>query len=157
MGQGIFLGSYYTYWSCYMYWPHGMCYSHLGNEVCNGAISITQRGYISDRCKVNPVGQWGKILVMAMGFVDHLGPLWVQIVLDSTWTKAEIFMVVSTFLFAFIGDSLVLCTAQQYVLYINTLGIQRAESTSLDKHVTQCNDTLFACKLLWQIPDRVTY
>ena len=64
-------------------------------------------------------------------------------------------MVVSTFLFAFTGDSLVLYTAQQYVLYINTLGIQRAESTSLDKHVTQCNDTLFACKLLWQIPDRV--
>ena len=23
--------------------------------------------------KVNPIGQWGKILVMAMGFVDHLG------------------------------------------------------------------------------------
>ena len=31
-------------------------------------------GFINDRCKVNPVGQWGKILVMAMGFVDHLGP-----------------------------------------------------------------------------------
>ena len=50
-----------------------MCYSHFGNEVCNGVISITQRGFINDRYKVNPIGQWGKILVMAMGFVDHLG------------------------------------------------------------------------------------
>ena len=53
--------------------PCGMCYSHFGNEVRNGAISITQRGFINDRYKVNPVGQWEKILVMAMGFVDHLG------------------------------------------------------------------------------------
>ena len=53
--------------------PHGMCYSHFVNEVCNGAISITQWGFINDCYKVNPVGQWGKILVMAMGFVDHLG------------------------------------------------------------------------------------
>ena len=45
----------------------GMCYSHFGNEVCNGAISIRQRGFISD-------WKWRKILVMAMGFVDHLGP-----------------------------------------------------------------------------------
>jgi hypothetical protein len=44
-----------------------MCYSHLGNEVGNGAISITQQGFINDRYKVNPIGQWGKILVMAMG------------------------------------------------------------------------------------------
>jgi hypothetical protein len=44
-----------------------MCYSHFGNEVCNGAISIRQRSFINDRYKVNPVGQWGKILVMAMG------------------------------------------------------------------------------------------
>ena len=53
--------------------PHGMCYSLLGNGVCNGAISITQWGFISDYCKVKPIGQWGKILVMAMGIVDHLG------------------------------------------------------------------------------------
>ena len=55
--------------------PQGMYYSHLGcgNGVRNGAISITQRGFINDRYKVNPVSQWGKILVMAMGFVDHLG------------------------------------------------------------------------------------
>ena len=52
--------------------PHGMCYSHLGNGVRNGAISITQWGFINDRYKVNPIGQWGKILVMAMGFVDYL-------------------------------------------------------------------------------------
>ena len=50
-----------------------MSYSHFDNEVHNGAISITQRGFINDRYKVNPVGQWGKILVMSMGFVDHLG------------------------------------------------------------------------------------
>ena len=50
-----------------------MCYSHLGNGVCNGAISITQWGFISDDYKVKFMGQWGKILVMAMGFVDHLG------------------------------------------------------------------------------------
>ena len=50
-----------------------MCYSHFGNGVRNGAISITQWGFINDRYKVNPVGQWGKIMVMAMGFVDHLG------------------------------------------------------------------------------------
>ena len=52
-----------------------MSYSHsVINEVRNGAISITQRGFIHDRYKVNPAGQWGKILVMAMAFVDHLGP-----------------------------------------------------------------------------------
>ena len=50
-----------------------MLYSHYGNGVRNGAISITQRGFISDYYKVKPIGQWGKILVMAMGFVDHLG------------------------------------------------------------------------------------
>jgi hypothetical protein len=32
-----------------------------------------QWGFINDRFKVNPIVQWGKILVMAMGFVDHLG------------------------------------------------------------------------------------
>ena len=50
--------------------PHGTCYSHFGYVVLNGAISITQWGFINDRYRV---GQWGKILVMAMGFVDHLG------------------------------------------------------------------------------------
>ena len=54
--------------------PHSVCYCHFGNEVCNGAISIMQLGLIKNRYKVNPVGQWGKILVMAMGFVDHFGP-----------------------------------------------------------------------------------
>ena len=68
--------------------PHGMCYSHFGNGVRNGAISITQFGFINDRYKVNPVGQWGKILVMAMGFVDHLGPLWVhcfRLYMNKSW------------------------------------------------------------------------
>ena len=57
-----------------------MCFSHFHvAEVCNGAISITQHGFINDPYKVNPVGQWGKILVMVLGFVDHLGlVLWVQ-------------------------------------------------------------------------------
>jgi hypothetical protein len=53
--------------------PHGMCYSHFGKGVRNGAISITQWGFINDSYKVNPVGQWEKIMVIAMGFVDHLG------------------------------------------------------------------------------------
>jgi hypothetical protein len=51
-----------------------MCYSHFDNKVHNGAISITQQGLINKCYKVNPVGQWGKFLVMAMGFIDHLGP-----------------------------------------------------------------------------------
>ena len=54
--------------------PHGMCYSHFGNGFRNGAISIMQLGFINDRYKINPVGQCGKILEVAMGFVDHLGP-----------------------------------------------------------------------------------
>ena len=53
--------------------PHGMCYSHYGNGVRNGAISIAQWGLLSDCYKVNPIGQWGKILVIVMGFVDTLG------------------------------------------------------------------------------------
>ena len=48
-----------------------MCYSHFGNEVHNGAISITQRGFINDCYKVNPVGQWEKILAMAMGVMKN--------------------------------------------------------------------------------------
>ena len=50
-----------------------MCNSHFSNEVCNGAISITQWGFNNDHYKINPVGQWGKSLAMTMGFVDHLG------------------------------------------------------------------------------------
>ena len=37
--------------------PHGMCYSHYGNKVHNGAISIAQWGLLSDCYKVNPIGQ----------------------------------------------------------------------------------------------------
>ena len=37
--------------------PHGMCYSHFGNEVRNGPMSIMQPGFINDCYKVNPVGQ----------------------------------------------------------------------------------------------------
>ena len=55
-----------------------MCYSHLGNGVCNGAISITQWGFISDYYKVKSIGQciaMGKNSGNGndMGFVDHLG------------------------------------------------------------------------------------
>ena len=53
-------------------WPHGMCYSHYGNGVRNGAIFIAQWGLLSDCYKVNPIGQWGKIVVIVMGFVDTL-------------------------------------------------------------------------------------
>ena len=40
-----------------------MCYSHFGNGVRNGAISITQWGFINDRYK-------GKNSGNGMGFVD---------------------------------------------------------------------------------------
>ena len=46
--------------------PHGMCYSDLGNGVCNGVIFIMQQGFISGCYKINSIGQAGKILVMAM-------------------------------------------------------------------------------------------
>ena len=51
-----------------------MCYSHLGNGVRNGAISITHWGFIIGCYKVKSIGQWEKNLVMAMGFANHLGP-----------------------------------------------------------------------------------
>ena len=47
-----------------------LSYSHYGNEVRNGAIFITQWGFIND-CN--------KILVMAIGFVDNLGQFVFQI------------------------------------------------------------------------------
>ena len=36
-------------------WPHGMCYSHYGNGVHNGAISIAQWGLLSGCYKVCPL------------------------------------------------------------------------------------------------------
>ena len=59
--------------SCQCHKVPGYVLLRFGNVVSNGAISIKQWGFINERFKVNPVGQWGKILVMAMGFVDHLG------------------------------------------------------------------------------------
>ena len=35
----------------------GMCYSHYGNGVRNGAISIAEWGLLSDCFKVTPIGQ----------------------------------------------------------------------------------------------------
>ena len=49
---------------------HSMCYSRYINGVRNGAISIAHWGLLSDCYKVNPIGQWGKILVIVMGFID---------------------------------------------------------------------------------------
>ena len=49
---------------------HGMCYSHYGNGVLNGAITIAQWGLLSDCHKVNPIGQWGKILPIIVGFAN---------------------------------------------------------------------------------------
>ena len=46
--------------------PHGICNSHFGNEVCNGAISIAQWGFMSDW----PTGKHSGIV---NGFVDHFG------------------------------------------------------------------------------------
>ena len=43
-----------------------MSYSDFGNEVHNGAISITKKGFNIHHFNVNQVGQWGKIPVMAM-------------------------------------------------------------------------------------------
>ena len=37
--------------------PHGMCYSHFGNGVRNGAISIIQWGFINDCYKGWPMGK----------------------------------------------------------------------------------------------------
>ena len=51
-----------------------MCYSHYGNGVRNGAISIARWGLLSDCYKVNPIDQWRKILVIILGFVHTLGP-----------------------------------------------------------------------------------
>ena len=48
--------------------PHGMCLPHFGNGVRNGAISITQRGFINDYYKGNTIGQWGKIMITGIGF-----------------------------------------------------------------------------------------
>ena len=46
-----------------------MCYSHFGNVVHNGAVSITQWGYIIYYYKVNK-HHWpmGKIMITVMGF-----------------------------------------------------------------------------------------
>ena len=71
--------------------PHGMCYSHYVNGVRNGAISIAQWGLLSDCYKANPIGQWGKNLVIVMGFVGTFEPsqwrffknLWPS---QNTWT-----------------------------------------------------------------------
>ena len=60
--------------SCQCHKVPGYVLLRFGNVVSNGAISIKQWGFINERFKVNPVGQWGKILVMTMGFVDHLEP-----------------------------------------------------------------------------------
>ena len=45
-----------------------MCYSNFGNRFRNGAISITQRGFINDHYKVSAIGQWGKTKITVMGF-----------------------------------------------------------------------------------------
>ena len=51
----------------------GMCYSHFGNGVRNGAsISIMQWGFLNDNYKVNPVGQWQHILITVMGFAHAM-------------------------------------------------------------------------------------
>ena len=52
--------------SCQCHKVPGYVLLRFGNVVSNGAISIKQWGFINERFKVNPVGQWGKILVMAM-------------------------------------------------------------------------------------------
>ena len=53
--------------------PHSMCYSHFDNEIRNGAISITQWGFINDYYMVYAVGQWGKIMITVMMFSHTVG------------------------------------------------------------------------------------
>ena len=48
--------------------PHGMCYSHFGNEVCSGAISIRQQGFIN-----NPRWLMGKNSGNSNGVCRSLG------------------------------------------------------------------------------------
>ena len=49
-------------------------YSHLGDGVHNGIISITQWGFISACYKEKSIGQWGKNLVCnGNGVLDNLG------------------------------------------------------------------------------------
>ena len=57
----------------FLHWilPHSICYSHYTNGVCNGATSIAQWGLLSDYYKVNSIGQWKKILVIVIGFVNR--------------------------------------------------------------------------------------
>ena len=51
-----------------------MCYSHFGNGVCNGSISITQQDFTNDYYKANSVGQWGKkIMINAVGSAHTVG------------------------------------------------------------------------------------
>ena len=46
--------------------------NRVGSGVGDGDFSIMQWGLLSDCYKVNPIGQWVKILVIIMGFVDRL-------------------------------------------------------------------------------------
>ena len=50
-----------------------MCYSHFGNEVRNGAISITQWGFINDRYIGKPRWQMGKYSGNVNGVCRSLG------------------------------------------------------------------------------------
>jgi hypothetical protein len=80
-----------------------MCYSHLGNGVRNGAISITQWGFITGSYKVKSIGQWGKILVMAISLLicNHFAR---KVVLQTWiflgWKK----LVLQTQIFFLVGD-----------------------------------------------------
>ena len=53
-----------------------MCYSHFVNGVRNGATSITKWSLLNGYYKVNPIGQWEKILVTGMGFAHTFGQYW---------------------------------------------------------------------------------
>ena len=55
------------------YLTQGMCYSHFGYGVHNGAISSTQRDFIVDYSKINAIGQWGKIMITVVGFAHTVG------------------------------------------------------------------------------------
>ena len=89
-----------------------MCYSHFGNGVRNVAI---------DCYEVNPIGQWGKILVMAMGFVDHLGPCGLHIIGTSHHIHCSVHFYCGPCISAYINLNFYGQTASKIVLVLSDL------------------------------------
>ena len=52
-------------------------------------ISIVQWGLLSDCYKANPIGQWGRILVIVMGFVDTLGQCMIPVKIRVKYLESQ--------------------------------------------------------------------